>query len=300
MVAIDFLHCAIPQVKKDFPEIIFIGEIYDIGLYRPFIDYCCFDYLYDKVNLYDTLVGIETHNVSAAQLTSCWQTVEGIGDNMLNFLENHDEVRFASKEYAGDPSIVIPSLVVSSMISRGPFMIYYGQELGESARDNEGFAGDNNRTTIFDYWSYDTLRRWYDNGKCSISKLTAHEKWLRSVYKKVLNLCNRRSAIREGAFFDLMYVNLRNEGFDPHRQFAFLRYSDNDILLIVANFDHKEVDISLNIPELAINMAGIKEGDYNVKDLLWEKPRVFSISSEGKTLLHIGASDALIVPLVKK
>lgn len=300
MVPQEFWHWAIPQVKADFPDVVFIGEIYDIGLYKPFLEYCGFDYLYDKVNLYDTLVGIEKHNISAAQLTGCWQRIDGLGDSMLNFLENHDEVRFASKEYADDATKVVPSLVVSALISRGPFMIYYGQELGEGARDNEGFAGDNNRSTIFDYWSYATLRRWYDGGKCSAVKLTRHERWLRNLYKKVLTLCNSHSAIREGEFYDLMYVNLRNPGFNPHRQFAFLRHNDKEALLVVANFDHSDVTVSINIPEHAIELAGLERGEVKTKDLLWDKMLTFEISDETPTNLKVGAHDALIVPLRKK
>lgn len=297
MVPQEFWHWAIPQVKKDYPDVVFIGEIYDVNLYRSFLDYCHFDYLYDKVNLYDTLVGIEKHNISAAQLTSCWQRVDGIGDSMLNFLENHDEVRFASREYADDPAKVVPSLVVSSMISRGPFMIYYGQELGEMAHDNEGFAGDNNRSTIFDYWSYDTLRRWYDGGKCSALKLTRHERWLRNLYKRVLTMCNSHRAIREGSFFDLMYVNLRHDGFNPHRQYAFLRYTEDEALLIIANFDNKEAMLSLNIPELAIDMAGLASVEQRSKDLLWGKEYTFSVGSDAETRLIVGAHDAIILPL---
>lgn len=300
MVPKEFWHWAIPQVKKDYRDIIFIGEIYDVGLYRTFLDYCHFDYLYDKVNLYDTLVGIERHNVSAARLTNCWQCVDGIGDSMLNFLENHDEVRFASREYADDPAKVVPSLVVSAMISRGPFMIYYGQELGEMAHDNEGFAGDNNRSTIFDYWSYSTLRRWYDGGKCSALKLTRHERWLRNLYKNVLTMCNSHSAIREGEFFDLMYVNLRNQGFNPHRQYAFLRYTDEEKLLIVANFDDKEAVVSLEVPDLAINMAGLECCAQTSRDLLWGKEYTFGIGTAEHTRLHVGPHDAIVIPLRKR
>ncbi len=300
MVPQEFWHWAIPQVKKDYPDIIFIGEIYDINLYRSFIEYCHFDYLYDKVNLYDTLVGIEKYNLSAAQLTFCWQRVDGIGDSMLNFLENHDEVRFASKAYAGDPAKVVPSLIVSSMISKGPFMIYYGQELGEMAKDNEGFAGDNDRSTIFDYWSYSTLRRWYDNGKCSVSRLTSQERWLRSFYKKSLKLCNSRIAIREGEFFDLMYVNLRNSEFDPHKQFAFIRHCEKEALLIVVNFHSLPVSVGINIPDLAIELAGLEECEQTSKDLLWDKSFTFTISSGEQTKLQLGAYDALILPLKKK
>ena len=251
------------------------------------------------MNLYDTLVGIERNNVSAAQLTGCWQTVDGIGDRMLNFLENHDEVRFASPAFAGDPMKVVPHLVVSAMMSKGPFMIYYGQELGEPARDNEGFAGDNNRTTIFDYWSLDTLRRWYNNGLCSTAHLTAHEKWLRNLYKRVLTLCNKSAAVREGAFFDLMYVNLQQPDFDPHRLYSFVRYTDTDVLLFLVNFADRSQDVRLNVPDLCYDMAGIAEGDYKVEDLLWKQPHVFTMQRGQQTMLKIGPHDALILPLKK-
>ncbi len=126
MVPVEFWDWAISNIRRSYPELIFIAEIYDVALYRPYIN-AGFDYLYDKVNLYDTLRAIECDGVSAACLTSCWQTVEGIGHNMLNFLENHDEQRFASPQYAGDPWRVVPSLVVSSMLNTGPMMIYGGR-----------------------------------------------------------------------------------------------------------------------------------------------------------------------------
>lgn len=299
MVPLAFWHWAIPQVKAVYPHVMFIGEIYDIGLYRPFLDYGCFDYLYDKVNLYDTLVGIETHGLSAAQLTGCWQTVDGIGDRMLNFLENHDEVRFGSRAYAGDSLRVIPSLVTSAMISKGPFLIYYGQELGEPARDNEGFAGDNDRTTIFDYWSVSTLRRWYNSGKCDDTLLSAHERWLRNVYANVLNLCNSRPALREGSFFDLMYVNLRNPGFNPHGQFAFIRYKGDDVLLIVVNFSREAATVSVNIPRLAFDLTGVAEGETVTNDLLWNKPHKLKLYADSPVTVYLSAADALVLPIGK-
>ena len=295
MVPLAFWHWAIPQVKKDYKHVMFIGEIYDVGQYRPFLDYGFFDYLYDKVNLYDTLVDIEIHNHSAARLTGAWQTVDGIGDSMLNFLENHDEVRFGSREYAGNPANVVPSLVTSAMISRGPFMIYYGQELGESAYDNEGFAGDNNRSTIFDYWSYDTLRRWWNKGKPSLKNLTAQEKWLRGMYQKVLTLCNEEPALREGGFFDLMYVNLRHEGFNPHRHFAFLRYTDESVLLIVVNFDNVEADVNVVIPRLAFEMAGLHESDVVADDILCGRSVFVRLVPDQGSSVHLNPKDAVVL-----
>lgn len=216
---------------------------------------------------------------------------------MLNFLENHDEVRFGSKAYAGDSLRVIPSLVTSSMISKGPVMIYYGQELGEQARDHEGFAGDNNRTTIFDYWSISTIRRWMNGGKCDDELLSPHERWLRDVYKKVLTLCNDRIALREGAFFDLMYANLRQPGFDPHRHFAFLRYKGDDVLLIVVNFSREESHVNIMIPELAFSMTGMQQGEVVTQDLLWGKSHKLKLSADSTVSVYLSSADAVVLPV---
>lgn len=297
MVPQPFWHWVTNKVREKYPNIIFIGEIYDVGLYRSFIDYCGFDYLYDKVNLYDTLVGIERHGFSAARITGCWQTVDGIGKNMLNFLENHDEVRYASKEFAGDPSKITPSLVTSAMLSTGPFMIYYGQELGEPATENEGFAGFNNRTTIFDYWSYDTMRRWYNNGKCNDEKLSESEKWLRQRYRTILNLCNSEQAISEGKFFDLMYANLTNPKFNPHHIFAFFRYTDNEALLIISNFANTPQRTHINIPDLAYDMLNLPEGYIKAIELLSQEQCSLNLKQGEPTDVKIEANDALILKI---
>lgn len=294
MVPIEFWHWVIPQVKKDYPQLIFIGEIYDVSQYRKFLDYGYFDYIYDKVNLYDTLVAIETSQHSAARLTGCWQTVDGIAPRMLNFLENHDEVRFGSEAYAGDPAKVVPSLVVSAMMNRSPFMIYYGQELGERATDNEGFAGNNHRTTIFDYWSLDTLRRWYNHGNPGMALLTQKEIWLRNIYKRVLTLCNSEKAVSEGSFFDLMYVNLNNRAFDPHRHFTFLRHHEDVTLLIAVNFSDCNADMKINIPRAAFEMMELPVGNCMATELLSDKSKPFSLSIGNPVRITVPAHYAVV------
>lgn len=266
MVPVEFWKWAIPMVKDRYPRTLFIAEIYDVGLYRDYIYNGHFDYLYDKVNLYDTLRGIQCCNLSAASLTSCWQTVDGISDYMLNFLENHDEQRFASWQYAGDASLVIPSLVVSATFARGPMMIYAGQELGERAIDAEGFSGRDGRTTIFDYWSVPTLRRWYDEGKCDNRHLSPFEIDLRKMYGRILSLCNTEKAISSGSFFDLMYVNYGN--LNPHRQFTYLRNYKPETLLIAVNFDNHPCNIAINIPQHAFECMGIQPTEATAVELL--------------------------------
>lgn len=279
MVPLDFWEWAIPQVKDTYPHIQFIAEIYDVNLYRDFLFRGHFDYLYDKVNLYDTLRDVQCHHHSAATITDCWQRIDGIGARMLNFLENHDEQRFASAEYAGDASKVLPSLIVSSMISTAPFMIYAGQELGEKADDAEGFSGKDGRTTIFDYWSIPTLRRWLNGGKADGGALSAEERDLRAIYAKVLHLLNSEPAISKGDFFDVMYVNFENPHFSPHHNYAFLRHYGDTTLLIAVNFSDKATDIAINIPRLAFDMYGIQEGKRTATELLSGRRQNRTLSS---------------------
>lgn len=293
MVPVDFWRWAIPQVKEINPDIIFIAELYDVGIYRQFIFTAGFDYLYDKVNLYDTLRAVETANHSAATITNCWQTVDGIGSHMLNFLENHDEQRFASLQYAGDPWRVVASLVVSAMISTGPFMIYAGQELGEPAAEAEGYSGLDGRTTIFDYWSIPTLRRWLNKGRCN-GELTESEQRLREVYSKVLNLCNSEKAISEGKFFDLMYVNYENHRFNPHRHYAFLRFYGNELLVIISNFSDEEASVEINIPSHAFEYLDINRGYVLAKELLTGQESIKTISDSASFASNIPPHGAVV------
>ena len=293
MVPVDFWRWAIPQVKEINPDIVFIAELYDVGIYRQYIFSAGFDYLYDKVNLYDSLRAIETANHSAATLTSCWQTVDGIAPNMLNFLENHDEQRFASEQYAGDPWRVVPSLVVSSMISTGPFMLYAGQELGEPAAEAEGYSGLDGRTTIFDYWSIPTLRRWLNHGNCD-GPLTESEQRLRDFYARVLNLCNSEDAISQGKFFDLMYVNYDNPRFNPHRHFAFLRAYGNEVLVIAVNFSDEEARVEINIPDHAFDYLEIPRGFAMGQELLSGQESLKTLSSETPFATHIPPHGAVV------
>lgn len=294
MVPIEFWQWAVPNVKERHPHIIFIAEIYDVALYRDFIKYGNFDYLYDKVNLYDTLRGIQCHNVSAAQLTHCWQTVDGIGANMLNFLENHDEQRFGSKFYAGDPSLVIPSLVISAFFSTGPMMIYAGQELGEQAVDAEGFSGYDGRTTIFDYWSIPSVRRWLNGGKCNDDLLTGNERWLRDKYRTILRMCNSEKAISSGRFFDLMYVNYDNPTLNPHRQYVFLRSYADETLVIAVNFSNEPCNLKINIPGHAFDVLSLPKGDCVATELLSKDMMRKTLSPDAPFVTEVGPNDAVV------
>ncbi len=300
MVPIDFWHWAIRQVKAQYPDVIFIAEIYDVNLYWPYIHQGGFDYLYDKVNLYDTLRAIQTSNCSAARLTDCWQRLGDMGPHMLNFLENHDEQRFASQQYAGDASLVIPSLVVASTLGTGAMMVYAGQELGEKGADAEGFSGADGRTTIFDYWSIPTLRRWLAGGTPDLRNLTAEERALRRIYKRVLNIAATEPAITEGVMFDLMYVNLSNPALDPHRQFAYLRHKDDETIMIIVNFGDRQADVAVNIPDHAFDFLELAEGSYDAVELLSENTGTIDLQRGTPFTATVPAHGAILCKLTPR
>ena len=78
MVPVEFWEWAIPQVKEAYPEILFIAEVYNPGEYRNYLFRGKFDYLYDKVGLYDTLRNVACGYESASAITHCWQSLNGI------------------------------------------------------------------------------------------------------------------------------------------------------------------------------------------------------------------------------
>lgn len=247
MVPVEFWNWVIPQVKK-VRDVIFIAEVYNPDEYMNYIYTGHFDYLYDKVGLYDTVRAVMCGQAPASNISHCWQSLEGIQKNMLNFLENHDEQRVASDFFAGDARPGIPGMIVSAAMNTNPVMIYSGQELGERGMDAEGFSGRDGRTTIFDYWSVESLRNWNNNGLFDGAKLTPAERSLREMYAKLLNVVRSEPVIVEGAFYDLMYANSGNPYFNPNRQYAFLRKWKNEVLLVVVNFDRADQCVWVNIP----------------------------------------------------
>ena len=269
MVPVEFWEWAIPQVKEQYPDVLFIAEVYNPNEYHNYLFRGHFDYLYDKVGLYDTLRAIVCGHESATAITRCWQSLGGIEQRMLNFLENHDEQRIASDFFAGVPWKAIPALIVAACMNTNPMMVYFGQELGERGMDHEGFSGCDGRTTIFDYWSVDTIRRWRNGGKFDGRMLTDDEKRLQAAYRRVLTLCRKEKAISHGQFFDLMYANIGGWRFNEHRQFTFLRKYGNEVLLFVINFDPVPVEVAVNIPSHAFSFLQIPQVEhYQAVDLL--------------------------------
>lgn len=286
MVPAEFWAWATDVVRAAFPEIKFIGEVYNPSLYRKYID-AGFDWLYDKVGMYDCVRDVICGRRRASDITEQWQNVGGIVDHMLYFLENHDEQRIASDFFAADARRGIPGMMVCALLNKCPFMLYAGQEFGERGMDAEGFSGVDGRTTIFDYWCVDTLRRGYFDR----SQLHEDERLLEEVYRRILTLANRERAVSDGECYDLMYVNQHIAG----RQFAFLRKSGDETLLVVANFDDREAVCDINIPRHAFDFLKMAEGERNATDLLTGKPMRLALGTDTPVNMAIPPSGGVVL-----
>lgn len=282
MVPVEFWRWVIAKVKEKYPECIFIAEVYNPSEYRNFLVNGRFDYLYDKVGLYDTLRNIMTRNHPARHITDVWQSLGGIQDQMLNFLENHDEQRIASGFFSGDGMSAIPALIVSAMLTNAPFMIYSGQELGETGMDMEGFSGLDGRTSIFDYWSVKSLFDWNNQGKFDEVMLTSDQKKLRGFYKKLLNLTISEKPFSYGLMYDLEYANFENREFNTNKEYAFLRKYEDEIMLVVVNFHDQMLDTDVNIPFEAFQYLDMKENaTYLCKSMLDDETGTEVVLSSG-------------------
>ena len=283
MVPAEFWQWSTDKVKFAYPDKLFIGEVYNPAEYRRYIS-AGFDYLYDKVGMYDTVREVIRGTQSTHAITAAWQATDDIRDHMLYFLENHDEQRIASDFFAGSGCKGIPGLIVSALLQQNPLMIYAGQEYGERGMDKEGFSGHDGRTTIFDYWSIDTLVR------ASQRKLTAGEKALKDIYNKVLNISRSEKAVTDGVSFDLMYVNGHLQ-----RQYAFLRKSGREVVLVVANFEEIPVEVNVTIPAHAFDYLDIKEKNVQAVDLLTGEKTKLMLKRDGAVGLAIAPLSAAIL-----
>ncbi len=285
MVPAAFWAWATTQVKTQYPELVFIGEVYNPAEYRNYIA-AGFDYLYDKVGMYDVLRDIVCHRRGTDDITHAWQNTDDIRHHMLYFLENHDEQRIASDFFAGDGSKAVPALIVSALLESNPLMVYAGQEYGERGMDEEGFSGRDGRTTIFDYWSVDTLTR------AASGQLTDEEQSLFSIYNKVLGIARKEKAIVEGKMFDLMYANPQKGA-----QYAFLRSSGRNLMLVAVNFEDVPIDMQLHIPAHAFDYLGIENGSYEAVDMLNDSQHEVQLTRDGSVPLHIEKRYGIIFKL---
>ena len=268
-VPVEFWHWVIPEVRKINPNMVFIAEAYDPSKYATYVSYGGFNYMYDKVGLYDALKPLIKNeaNATVATMRKVIQSQEGgLSNHMLRFLENHDEERIASKGFAQQPEFAKAAMVLTATLGSGPVMIYSGQEVGEQGAGIEGFGGDDNRSTIFDYWGQPQHQQWLNGGKFDGGLLSPAQKSLRTFYQQLLTLVQSNKAIQSGTFTDVSAeLGLGNTAM------AFIRSTDTERVLVLANFSRaNRVNISAKTLQKITKQA-------KLKNLLTAKPQATSV-----------------------
>ncbi|WP_295772753.1 alpha-amylase family glycosyl hydrolase [uncultured Mucilaginibacter sp.] len=294
-VPMEFWAWLIPQLKAKYPDLIFIGEAYQTHQYGNYLFNGQFDYLYDKVGLYDAIKRLVRNEYGAStwQINAVWNNdCRGFDERMLRFMENHDEQRIASPYFAGDALLAIPGMIITATLNCGPVMVYFGQEVGEPAAGASGFSGDDGRTTIFDYWGVPEHQKWLNNGKYDGGLLSEGQKQLRTFYSRLLNLCTHHEAISHGKFYELMMANEHNEGFSD-KVYFYLRYTCDERILVAVNFNRHEQSVRINLPFDLLGEIGCM-GPVTFTDLLTDQ-KIHTVEIGEGVRLNLSAAGGMIL-----
>lgn len=284
MVPVEFWSYLNSHIKKTNPNAFLLAEVYNPSLYRDYIHKGKMDYLYDKVELYDTLKHILRGHGSTDNLVPILEGLSDVEHHMLHFLENHDEQRIASPEFAGNPWKALPAMVVSATSTTAPTMIYFGQEVGEPGAEMAGF-GQPSRTSMFDYIGVPQHQKWMNGGKFDGGQLSDNEKALRNYYSEVLNFTRGSSALM-GAYQDLHRYNRTKNPAYTDKTFAYARWDKAQKLIVVTNFDETQsVNTVLHLSPELLKAWNLNPGNRELPEVLFGKK---------KTQLRVDAQGAQI------
>jgi predicted alpha/beta superfamily hydrolase len=287
MVPVEFWSYLNSSIKAVNSDAFLISEIYVPEEYRNYLQLGRMDYLYDKVGFYDTLKPIMQGKASTDTLAPVHAEVLDIEEHMLHFLENHDEQRIASLDFASDANRGRPAMVVSALISRSPTMLYFAQDVGEPGDGDAGF-GDPTRTSIFDYWGVPAHQRWMNDGAFDGGQLSEEEKDLRDFYRRLLSF-SASSGAMSGDYAEIHSFN-RAEDNDAYNDkvFSFVRWKDDERLIVLSNFDpDKSYDLEVRVPAEIIASWNLSDGRYMLDEQLYRRNHAQLIVDKGQGMLRI-------------
>jgi len=309
MVPVEFWSYLNSAIKVKKPDAILVSEIYTPEMYRDYIRLGKMDYLYDKVQLYDTLKSIIQGHSSTDAIVQIQNDLAAIEHHMLHFLENHDEQRIASAGFAGDASKGKPAMVVSATIGTSPTMVYFAQEVGEPGDGNAGF-GSETRTSIYDYWGVPNHVKWMNGGAFDGGGLSPKEKELREFYMRLLNFTLRSHALT-GEYREIHSHNRTHTEWYNDRVFSYVRWNEGERLLnyirvkesekliMVANFDaYDSFGFELQMPRDLVQTWNLQDGNYPLQDQLGDRTLNLRVSEgEAKVRVDIEPLESLILKL---
>ncbi|TMP02416.1 alpha-amylase [Pseudoalteromonas sp. S3178] len=271
MVPVEFWSFLNSSIKMQKSDAFLLAEVYNPLMYRAYIHQGKMDYLYDKVGFYDTLKAIMQGKQAANTIFAAQSQVTDIEAHMLHFLENHDEQRIASPDFAGNAAWGKPAMVVSNLMSRAPTLLYFGQDVGEDGSENAGF-GTATRTSIFDYIGVPAHQAWMNNGKFDGANLTKEQVALRDYYKAIMSL-NSLPAVVGGEMTELNVTK-------SERVVGFMRKLGQQTLYVLSNFSKQPQTITVNLSKA--QLAALSDHT-QLHDLLEQHSTEITSGSQGAT-----------------
>ena len=263
MVPVEFWSYLNAFIKSRRPDAFLMAEIYNPESYRPYLHIGKMDALYNKVGLYDALRDIICYEHSTDRIDWTQDTLSDIWPRMLHFMENHDEQRIASEGFARDPQYALPAMAVSAHLNDASVMVYFGQEVGEAARENAGF-GSPTRTSIFDYIGVPAHQRWVNGKRYDGGALTPEEVALREYYCRLLNLPI------VGAFRNIHQYNRAYTPYYNDKVYSFVRETVQEKWLVIANFSKRDgFGFELQVPPELLTTWDLPNGSYPLSDKLY-------------------------------
>ena len=283
MVPPEFWRWMITRARGRNPRIFFVAEAYNddpakvpagdsssTGNVMADLVNAGFDAVYDDAT-YDKLKDIYEGGAWANDLDRI-NSNPRVFDRSLRYAENHDEARIAGRGQWGNigQDVGRPVSALLFSLSRGPVMLYSGQEVGEPADSAEGFGGDDARTSIFDYWSMPELAKWVNGKKFDGGRLSPEQVSLRDFYSRLLRLLGE-PAFQNGGFFPLNPANIENphygrvpgEQASGHWLYSLLRRdpATGQRFLVVINLNPSRTfeDVRVKLPPAAWDFLGLKE-----------------------------------------
>jgi glycosidase len=227
-------------------------------------------------------------------------------ENAVRYAENHDEVRLASPHRWGGHGMMVGRAASAILFgtTRGPVMVYNGQEVGEPAEGEAGFSGDDGRTSIFDYVHLPELAKWVNGHRYDGGRLSVEEVELRTWYSQLLSLC-AEPAFASGDFFPLNPANRENPAFgrigeespSGHWIYAFLRIDgvSRQAFLVVVNLHAEEAmdGVRVLISREGLKQLGRADGVFRFTERLGPS---WSVVVEGEQLHREGLPLPCLAP----
>jgi glycosidase len=297
MVPVEFWSYLNSAIKMANPDAFLLAEIYQPHIYRDYLAKGKMDYLYDKVQLYDSLKSIMQGHGSTDAIVQIQDELADIEHHMLHFLENHDEQRIASPEFAGDARLGMPAMVVSATIGSSPTMLYFGQHVGEPGAEEPGF-GAPSRTSIYDYIGVPAHQRWMNEGKFDGAELSSEERDLNEFYATLLNFTKNSSALT-GEYREIHSFNRERTQWYNDRVFSYVRWKEQDRLVIVANFDAGDsFGFELRLPGELCSEWNLEAGSHTLTDQLSGRTYELHVyDDKAETRIDLEALQSLILQL---